>query len=133
MTVAVMGLALTALLSSMTSTVLVSRMVDGRSTAQAEARRLAEIVRSYATAFPECATAAADYQDVLDDNVGDGFSATIEGVEWGAADGEGVSFSPLACGGTPPTIHRIEIAVEAESDGATQSIRIVKRDPSPAS
>lgn len=132
-TVAVMGLALTALLSSVTSTVMVSRMVDGRSTAHAEARRLAETVRSYSTPFAACATATSEYQQALDDNVGDGFSATVETVEWGVVDAEGVSFSPLACGGTPPTIHRIEIVVEAESDGTRQSIRVVKRDPSPAS
>jgi prepilin-type N-terminal cleavage/methylation domain-containing protein len=132
-TVAVLGLALTALLGSVTSTVLVSRMVDGRSTAHAEARRLGETIRSYSTPFPACADAVSEYQDVLDGHVATGFTATVEAVEWGVADAEGVAFSPLTCGGTPPAIHRVRITVEVDGDGSTDSLRVVKRDPSPAS
>ncbi len=131
--VAILGFAITSLVGSMTTAVTVSSVIDRRTDAQAEARRLAELVRSYDTGYlvqpsngdPELETL---YEGYLAGELGDAFASVDASVECGNGTPPVVSFSAGGCVGIP-ALQRVTVTVTANGDPAVRaSITVVKRD-----
>jgi hypothetical protein len=131
--VAIMGIAVIVIAASMGACVRQSAFTTGRSAAEAEARRLAEWLRTSASSGPALAqcggttTAMDHYGSLLDDHTRAGFDVTVDGVDYFATN-VWEAFDPTSpcVGGATPEVQRVRFSV-ATREGPAAVIAIVVR------
>jgi Tfp pilus assembly protein PilV len=140
-TVAIMGLALTGLISAMGSTVKMSSLATGNARAESEARRLTEALR-IAPDDATCRAANVAYNKSYYTCVANKLLAlapmpndvtwTVTSVECGRFTGDPPQPTYDAtdgCSGSPPDFHRVNVTVNA-TGGPAASVSFIKRQAS---
>lgn len=128
LTIVIVGIAFTAILGGMVTSIVVSDVHRKQATADALARSAAEAIKDQAVAYVGCAGPNA-YAGALP-SAPAGYSVSISAVAYW----DGISSNPMTFSGTCPSpdrgVQRITV-VAASTDGrATETLELIKRSGS---
>ena len=123
----VLGIAVVTIAGSLGASVRYSSFTVGRAQAEAEARRIAEHLRSGAVAFVPCNPGMQASYDATAKAASSDTSQFAVSVTRGGWLNEGV-FGDFPCSGNPP-VHRLTVEVTHTPTGATAAVTVAKRQP----